>query len=100
MTLLAEKPATSAATWSEFFQHWPVDLPRRGVLVTTFGEQIDFDGFLTSEGFVLVERRTPDTIGARKVMVPYACIAGLKFTDVLKSKPFTAAGFTGTIAKG
>ena len=54
-----------------FFHKWPKDLPHRGVLVTNFNEQIPFDGFMTTETMLLVERRTPDTIGARKLILPY-----------------------------
>jgi hypothetical protein len=79
--------------WKGFFTAWPADMAPRGVLVTTFGEQIPFDGFLTSEQFVVVLRTTPDTVGARQVVVPYENIAALKIVDVIKIKPFEAMGF-------
>ena len=35
----------AADVWQKCFAHWPVEVERRGVLVTTFGEQIPFDSF-------------------------------------------------------
>ena len=39
--------------WRDYFLKWPKELPRRGVLVTSFGEQIPFDGFLTTDTLLL-----------------------------------------------
>jgi hypothetical protein len=86
-----------AAVWRDYFLKWPKDIPRRGVLVTNFDEQIPFDGFLTSESLLLVERRTPDTIGARKLILPYGNILAIKVTEVVKARLFNAAGFAGEL---
>ena len=86
-----------ANVWRDYFLNWPKELPRRGVLVTNFDEQIPFDGFMTTPELLLVERRTPDTIGARKLILPYANILGIKLTDVVKAKAFAAAGFVGEL---
>ncbi len=83
--------------WKRWFQNWPKDVPPRGVLVVKFGEQIAFDGFLVSDEMVLVERRAPDTIGARKVLAPFDEIAAVKFTDVVRGKSFEPLGFTGKL---
>jgi hypothetical protein len=86
--------ATDAAEiWRKCFQEWPPELERRGVLITSFGEQIAFEGFATSTGMLLIERRSPDTVGARMVLVPYSGIAGLKIVDVVKPKVFQSLGF-------
>lgn len=85
--------------WKGFFHHWPPETLRRGVLITGFGEQIPFAGFLTSDDFLLVERQTPDTTGARTVVLPYGKVAAVKFTDVIKEKCFLAAGFEGSLVK-
>ena len=82
-----------ADIWRHCFQQWPQDVERRGVLVTTF-DQIPFDGFAASDELLLVERRVPDTVGARMIMVPYAKIEGIKIVDVLKFKAFQSLGFT------
>ena len=85
--------------WKGLFAAWPAELAPRGVLVTSFGEQIPFDGFLTGEQFLIIARTTPDTVGARQVVVPYENIAALKIVDVVKSKAFEAMGFKGVLGK-
>lgn len=89
--------ADTAAVWHKFFTEWPSELPRRGVLVTSLEEQIPFEGFMTSETMLLVDRRAPDTSGARKVIVPYGHVAAYKVTDVLRGAQFQAAGFSGKL---
>ena len=84
----------AASVWRECFQHWPGELDRRGVLVTTFDEQIPFENFLASDNMLLVERRAPDTLGARMVIVAYQSIQGLKIVDVVKLRSFQALGFS------
>ncbi len=79
--------------WKHCFRNWPAELPKRGVLVTSYDEQIPFDGFLTSEHLLLVERRTPDTSGARQVMLAYQSVVALKITDVVKTKALLPLGF-------
>jgi hypothetical protein len=87
--------ATDAAeTWRECFSKWPSELARRGVLVTAFGEQIPFDSFAASPNLLLVERRTPDTMGGRTVLISYQSIAAVKITDVVNVKAFAPLGFT------
>src|SRR5580698_6471381 len=82
-----------ATVWRDYFRNWPADVDRRGILVTNFDEQIPFEGFLTSDTMLLVERRAPDTVGARKVLLPYQHIVAIKITDVVKAKSFQASGF-------
>lgn len=79
--------------WRQIFGAWPAELPRRGLVITSFGEQIPFDAFMLSGGFVLLQRPTPDTLGARTVILPMANVVGLKITDVMKPKAFQAMGF-------
>ena len=94
-----ETRETHRPDWKGVFAGWFPETPRRGVLVTTFGEQIPFTGFLTSEDFLLLERTTPDTTGGRTLVLPYANVAAVKFTDVIKEKSFQAAGFQGSLPK-
>jgi hypothetical protein len=91
--------ATAATQWREVFGGWPAELPRRGVLVTSYNEQIPFDGFASSPTMLLIDRSTPDSLGARKVLLPYENVVAVKFTDVIKNKSFAALGFVVTPAK-
>lgn len=83
----------AATSWKDVFCHWPVEMPRRGVLVAAFGEQIPFSNFSTSDGFLLLERHSPDAMGARMILLPYEAILGLKIVDVIKVKAFQTFGF-------
>jgi hypothetical protein len=79
--------------WSDVFRRWPAEVPRRGVLVVAFGEQIPFSGFSASEAFLLLERQSPDSMGARTILLAYTAIAGLKIVDVVKTRAFHSFGF-------
>jgi hypothetical protein len=83
----------AAESWRNCFRQWQAELERRGVLVTSFGEQIVFDGFAVSDEMLLLERRTPDTVGARIVLVAYQNLQALKIIDVAKMKWFQSMGF-------
>jgi hypothetical protein len=83
----------AADAWRDYFQNWPHDVERRGVLLTSFGEQIPFEEFALSDDLLLVERRSPDTLGARMVLVAFPHIQGVKIVDVVKLRAFQTAGF-------
>jgi hypothetical protein len=82
-----------AQHWKDFFRAWPATIDRRGAIVTTFGEQIPFDSFMTGDRLLFLDRSVPDTIGARKIVLPYHNIAALKLTEVVKNKLFIPMGF-------
>ncbi|MCA9185174.1 MAG: hypothetical protein R3E01_16275 [Pirellulaceae bacterium] len=81
------------AIWNDFFQRWPEKLNRRGVVVTTYGEQIAFNDFLRHEHAILLERQAPDSMGGRKVVLPFHKIDCVKITDPVDSTIFKSAGF-------
>jgi hypothetical protein len=83
--------------WKRIFAEWPEDLNRKGILLTTFGEQIPFDGFLIGDDMLFIERPTPDALGGRAVMLGYETISGVKFVDAIKAKPFHTLGFQGSL---
>lgn len=87
-------------TWKKCFAAWPESMPRRGILVTTFGEQVVFSGFLTGEAMLLVHRKSPDALGARQLILPYEHIAAVKITDVVKIKSVRELGFEGSLPAG
>jgi len=88
----------SARSWKGFFCTWPAEIARQGLLVTSFGEQVPFSGFMTGETFLLIERKTPDPSGARAIVLPYDEVVALKITDVLKPKAYRSFGFEGPSA--
>lgn len=84
---------SQAGGWKELLDVWPKEMARRGVAVTSFGEQIAFAGFSAGDNFLLLERQTPDAVGARTILLPYENIMAIKITDVVKPKQFQAFGF-------
>jgi hypothetical protein len=80
-------------TWHAFLCRWPADIPRRGVAITQWSEQIPFAGFVLGDNFICLERQTPDSFGGRAIVLPLTQIAGIKLTDVVKSKTLEALGF-------
>lgn len=79
--------------WRKLFNDWPQNLPRQGLLITTFNEAIPFVNFLVSEGILLVERDRPDSANARKVMVTFNAISALKSTSPGDLTEFKVLGF-------
>ncbi len=75
------------------FENWPNSVPRRGLLITMFGESIPFVSYMMAGGILLLERDRPDSMNARKVMIAYDAIAAVKITDVVEMANFVALGF-------
>lgn len=97
--LLASIMPPKLENWQGYFTNWPAEMARRGILVTTFGEQIPFSSFWTSSNLLLLERQTPDSLGARMIVLSFAQVAALKIVDVLKAKAFESLGFEGPASK-
>lgn len=91
--------SSSTSGWKTFFCNWPEALPRRGLLTTSYNEQIPFAGFLTSELFLLLDRQTPDAMGARMVIIPYDNVTALKLIEVIDQKTLHSVGFEGSLKK-
>lgn len=89
----------TGCVWKDFFQKWPKDVTPRGVAVTVYEDQILFEGFALSETMVMLERKTPDTSGARKVFLPYDKLHAVKIIDVLRSRVFQPMGFDTRLVK-
>jgi len=83
----------TAESWRALFENWPESIPREGLLVTTFGETIAFTDFLISGGILLLERDTPDSYGARKVMIAYNAVSAVKITSPMELARFQVMGF-------
>jgi len=83
----------STEAWRSLFENWPAGIPRTGLLVTGYGETIGFRDFLISGTMLLVERETPDSLGARKVIVTYDGIVALKIASPMELSRFQVMGF-------
>lgn len=86
---------TMAATqnWKAFLANWPDSLPRRGVLVSNLNESMPFRNFYIKEGMVMLERTTPDAMGARFVLLDFEMINSVKIIDPLNTEHLKKAGF-------
>jgi hypothetical protein len=89
----------AVSSWRDVFRRWPTEMPRRGVLVVAFGEQIPFSGFSASEAMLLLERQSPDSMGTRTILLPYDQVLGLKIVDVVKPRTFHSLGFDMPVQK-
>ena len=83
----------ASESWRALFENWPSVIPREGLLVTTFQDQIPFRDFLVSGGVLLVERDKPDSMGARKVMIAYEAISAVKLSTPMELARFQVMGF-------
>lgn len=85
--------------WEHFFGNWPEVLHRRGVLQTTLSETLPFKEFFLKDGMLLLERTTPDAMGARFVLLSFETIFAVKFTDPLRAPEIAKAGFLTELPK-
>lgn len=85
---------TNAEIWREVFATWPAQFRRKGVVLPSYGEPIPFVDFVMNSDLLIVERPTPDNVGARRIAVPLQFIEGLKYTEPLKTEQFLKSGFT------
>jgi len=84
---------SDSESWRAIFENWPESIPRQGIVVTTYQESIPFINYLISGGVVLLERDTPDSQGARKVMLSYEGINAVKITAPMELSRFQVMGF-------
>ena len=83
----------AAQQWDTFFSNWPASLPRSGVLLTNLNETMPFKDFWLKEGMLLIERQTPDAMGARFVLLSFEVLNVVKFTNPLTTAEIAEAGF-------
>ena len=75
------------------FAEWPASIPRTGLVVTKFGESIPFANYMLAGELLLIERKTPDAQGARRVIICFEEINAVKILDAVELPRFTAMGF-------
>jgi len=83
----------SADYWQMLFEGWPESFPTHGIIVTTYQESIPFINFMINDGLIVLERDKPDSSDARKVILPFGSIAGLKSTATFDLDRFQELGF-------
>ena len=88
-----------AHVWKHYLANWPSGLARAGVVVTD-REQVVFVSFLMSDTVVMFERQAPDSVGGRKVVLPYALIQAIKVTEPIGNEPFLESGFSESLRAG
>jgi hypothetical protein len=89
----------ASVNWRTVFEKWPVNIPKRGVLVSTLNEATPFKSFLLKGELLLLERTNPDPIGARFVLIEFGAIHLLKFTEPLSEAVLNTAGYVGQLSK-
>ena len=75
------------------FAQWPESIPRKGAVLTSFGEQIPFSDYLLNGSLLLLCRAQPDAQGTRRSILHMDDVKALKFQDALDPDRFVAMGF-------
>ena len=75
------------------FAQWPSVIPRRGSIVTSFGETVPFVDYLMNGELLLLIRSQPDAQGTRRAIVSTSEIVSIKFQDAIDPERFTTMGF-------
>lgn len=91
--------STEKNVWRDLLERWPKDMPHKGVIMTELNESIPFVGFAYDDDLMVVQRQTPDAIGARQAIIPFRAISYLKITAIVLPKTYTEFGFKGTMPK-
>ncbi|PQO47088.1 hypothetical protein C5Y93_06235 [Blastopirellula marina] len=91
--------STETNVWRDLLERWPKDMPHKGVIMTELNESIPFVGFAYDDNLMVVQRQTPDAIGARQAIIPFRAISYLKITAIVLPKTYTEFGFKGTMPK-
>ena len=94
---MQQKPS-STQDFHRIFHEWPVSIPRKGLITTSFGENVPFVDYMLCGNLILVDRGMPDTAGARRVMMEISSVSALKIIDPIEMSRFTAMGFKGRSA--
>lgn len=77
----------------QLFLDWPDAIPKKGAVVTGFGEAIPFSEFMLNGDLILFRRSTPDAAGTQIVVVKCSDLVAVKFQEAIDPMRFTAMGF-------
>jgi len=85
---------SASQVWKSTFVNWPEGIPRQGVVLSVLNEIMPFKNFWIRGEMVLLERKNPDTSGARFILVSFERIDSVRFIDPLSEQTIAAAGFS------
>lgn len=88
-----ENNGATMMKFRQLFAEWPKAIPRKGALVTEFGETIPFSDFLINDNLLLLSRTTPDASGTQRVIIDSAAIVSVKFLEAIELPRFLSMGF-------
>jgi len=97
--MVTVSPALQRSDFHRILTEWPVSIQRKGIVMTSFGENVPFVDYMLSGNLVLIDRGVPDTAGARRVILAIDCIVGIKITDPIEMARFTTMGFQAMVAR-
>ena len=97
--MVTVSPALQRSDFHRILTEWPVSIERKGIVLTSFGENVPFVDYMLSGQLVLLDRGVPDTSGARRVILSVDTIVGIKITDPIEMARFTAMGFQANLAR-
>lgn len=80
--------------WINVLKNWPPEIPRKGLLITTFGESVEFCSYMLMGTILLLERERPDSQNGRRIMIELSNVAVIKVVDPIQMETFTKFGFT------
>ena len=78
---------------ARLFAQWPAAIPRKGTVVSSFGESIPFDDYMLTKELVLLIRPQPDAQGTRRVIMKLDDVLGIRIAEAVEPERFTAMGF-------
>lgn len=78
---------------ARIFAQWPAAIPRKGTVVTAFGESVPFSDYMLTNELVLLIRSQPDADGTRRIMMKLADIVAVRIAEAIEPERFTVMGF-------
>lgn len=78
---------------ARIFAQWPAAIPRKGTVVTSYGESIPFSDYMLTSELVLLIRPQPDAQGTRRVIMQLGDIIAIRIAEAVEPERFTVMGF-------
>ena len=85
---------STSQNWQSFFSQWPEKIAQQGLVITSLNDSIPFKKFWLKGSLLLLERKNPDALGGRFVLLGFDVISTVKFTNPLNESVLAEAGFT------